>query len=70
MLWEAKPLENKITIEILISLGMLVIRCGRHIQEPAVKESFPPLSGGGTWISMGDGTSELSSFRPVSFAHS
>lgn len=47
--WQEKPLENKINIQILISLGWLAILCGPHTQENSERMPFPG-GAGGAWI--------------------
>ena len=65
--WQEKPLENKINIQILISLGRLAILCGPHIQENSERMPFPG-GAGGAWIRVIVLNSEFSSPRLVSFA--
>lgn len=65
--WQEKSLENKITLQILISLGRLAILCAPHIQQNSGRM---PFLGGteGTWIQVVVLNSEFSSLRLVSFA--
>lgn len=65
--WQEKPLENKINIQILISLGRLAILCGPHIQENSERMPFPG-GAGGEWIRVVVLNSEFSSPRLVFFA--
>ena len=51
VLLAGKPVENKITIQMLISLSRVPICCGPHIQENSERMIFPNGTGR-AWITV------------------